>query len=170
VTFNAGTDVSGTGLLHIANGTVTANAPDTIPNLKLDSGTLNGAGRVSVNHLLWDGGSMSGPARHHPRRRHRTWPPSAQEPAARVRDSERRHGQRHRTGTVNMGASSSIQTTAPRSDRRISFNDSGSAATSPTPARSARTTPARRTPVWHRPQQQHRLGLDRHPERRARSR
>ena len=60
VTLNAGTDVSGTGLLHIANGTVTANTADTIPNLKLALGTLNGTGNVSVTNLLWDGGTMSG--------------------------------------------------------------------------------------------------------------
>ncbi len=57
---NAGSDVSGTGLLQINGGAVTANAADTIPNLRIDGGTLNGAANISVTSLLWDSGTMSG--------------------------------------------------------------------------------------------------------------
>jgi uncharacterized repeat protein (TIGR01451 family) len=61
VTLNAGSDVTGTGLLNIAGGLVNANANDTIPNLKLDSGTLDGAATITVSNLLWNGGTMTGP-------------------------------------------------------------------------------------------------------------
>ncbi len=60
VTFNAGTDVIGTGLLQINGGTVTANTADTIPNVQLDSGTLNGTAIVSIVTLAWNGGTMAG--------------------------------------------------------------------------------------------------------------
>jgi uncharacterized repeat protein (TIGR01451 family) len=58
--FNAGTDVSGSGLLHVNGGTLTATTSDVLPNLQLDSGTINGAGSISVTALSWNGGTMGG--------------------------------------------------------------------------------------------------------------
>jgi uncharacterized repeat protein (TIGR01451 family) len=57
---NAGSIVSGTGLVHITTGTLSVNTGITLPNVQLDNGTLNGTGVVSITSLDWTGGTMSG--------------------------------------------------------------------------------------------------------------
>ncbi len=60
VTLSGGSDLFGAGLVQIAGGTLTMNAADTLPNVQLDSGTLNGTANVPVTALAWNGGTMSG--------------------------------------------------------------------------------------------------------------
>jgi uncharacterized repeat protein (TIGR01451 family) len=58
--FNTGTDVSGSGLLHVNGGTLTATVADVLPNVQLDGGTINGGGNLSLTTLQWNGGTMAG--------------------------------------------------------------------------------------------------------------
>lgn len=61
VDLNSGSNVSGTGLLRIAGGTLTHNEnSDTLPNVQLDSGILNGVSTFDITTLVWNSGSMSG--------------------------------------------------------------------------------------------------------------
>jgi len=59
-TLSTGADVSGTGLLYVNGGTLTADVTDVIPNVQFDLGTINGAGSISVSALTWNSGTMAG--------------------------------------------------------------------------------------------------------------
>ncbi len=60
VTLSGASDVSGTGLLQVAGGTLTLDNVDTIANFELTSGTLDGTGTLNVGTASWSGGTMSG--------------------------------------------------------------------------------------------------------------
>ncbi|MEO8378993.1 MAG: hypothetical protein ABI779_04940 [Acidobacteriota bacterium] len=60
VTFNAGTDVSGAGLLKQTAAFLNANAVDTFPNVQIDGGTFQGTANVSITALTWTNGIMDG--------------------------------------------------------------------------------------------------------------
>ncbi|HKR66692.1 MAG TPA: hypothetical protein VJZ00_23395, partial [Thermoanaerobaculia bacterium] len=61
-TFNAGTSVTGAGILKVhSGGTLTVDGNVSIANLVLDApGTVNGAGVLTYTNFLWNGGTMSG--------------------------------------------------------------------------------------------------------------
>src|SRR5262249_25673620 len=60
-TLNAGTAVSGTGLVRLIAGTLTVAAAVSIPNLEISGGTLDGVGTLTVgNTLNWLSGTISG--------------------------------------------------------------------------------------------------------------
>ncbi|MDQ3281512.1 MAG: DUF11 domain-containing protein, partial [Acidobacteriota bacterium] len=59
--FNSGSDVTGTGLVHVLNtGTLSAGASITINNLKVAGGTFAGAGAPTIKNLDWRGGTIGG--------------------------------------------------------------------------------------------------------------
>ncbi len=59
--FNSGAEISGAGTFNVAGGTMTVNASMSADNLTLASGTINGAGDLSVNGSFgWSGGTQSG--------------------------------------------------------------------------------------------------------------
>jgi uncharacterized repeat protein (TIGR01451 family) len=60
VTFNAGTNVSGGGFVHVNGGTLTINPNISIPYLQLDAGTISGPSVITVQDMNWTGGTMSG--------------------------------------------------------------------------------------------------------------
>jgi fibronectin-binding autotransporter adhesin len=60
-TLASGTSFTDTGLLQVSGATVSIPNTLSIPNLELDSGTLNGAGAVTVTTAMtWTGGTQSG--------------------------------------------------------------------------------------------------------------
>ena len=60
VTLGTGSDVSGSGLLRVAGGTLTVNVNEELPNVQLDSGTIDGTAGFDITSFLWNGGTMSG--------------------------------------------------------------------------------------------------------------
>jgi uncharacterized repeat protein (TIGR01451 family) len=60
VTLNGASNVSGAGLLHVNGGTLTVDAPDLLPNVQLDLGTINGNATFDITSFAWNGGTMSG--------------------------------------------------------------------------------------------------------------
>ncbi|HEX6084563.1 MAG TPA: hypothetical protein VF266_08550, partial [Thermoanaerobaculia bacterium] len=60
VTLGAGSDVSGSGLLHLNGGTLAVDVAETLPNVQFAAGTLNGTAAVDITALTWSGGTMSG--------------------------------------------------------------------------------------------------------------
>jgi len=61
VNANAGLNVTGSGALNIASGTLTLNANASFPALNLSNGTLTGSGNLTVTGpTTWTGGTMSG--------------------------------------------------------------------------------------------------------------
>ena len=60
-TLNAGASCTGAGFCRLTFGTVTLAGNVSVSNFELASGTLNGAGNLTVGNVLnWSGGTMSG--------------------------------------------------------------------------------------------------------------
>jgi RHS repeat-associated protein len=59
--FQPGSSVSGTGLLEVSGGTVTANTPTTIPNLSMTGGTIQPLAGLTVSGTMaWSSGNQLG--------------------------------------------------------------------------------------------------------------
>jgi hypothetical protein len=63
-TVSAGLTITGAGLFSLESGTLTTSHPLSIPNFRMNGGTLTGTGEVTVTSVFtWNGGTMDGTGR-----------------------------------------------------------------------------------------------------------